>query len=198
MVDSLGTYAVEAWTKIKQVEPTWVSAAAAAFGAVLASGLVVRWYALRRDLRGSGAAILALLGESCHEALPGLRGSGQVGWIAHSNEIVYFMVGADRYVLCKRDLERLHELGYVFPKDHQYHLSRLGKLLLERPDNTRLLAKGVRRSKGTRYLRCNGGLWLRCRCEKYWVTGHERVRIPFPLGKWWTNRMWRSGPASPQ
>ena len=79
----------------------------------------------------------------------------------------------------------------VYRKEHQYYLSRLGRLLLERHDNARLLAKGVARAKRTSYLRCNGGRWLRCRCEKFWVAGHEKIRVPFPLGQWLTIRIWR-------
>ena len=184
-------YFAEAWTWIKAVEPAWVSAGASLVGVILASGLVVRWYVLRRELRGSGAAIIALLGESCHEALPGAQSRGRVGGIEHSSELVYFKVGTDPYLLCKRDLERLHAQGYVYRERHQYHLSRLGRLLLERHDNARLLARGVARAKRQSYLRCNGGLWLRCRCEKFWVAGHEKIRVPFPLGQWLTTRTWR-------
>ena len=101
----------------------------AVIGAAVALGFVIRWCMLRRDLRGSGAAIIALLGESCHEALTGAQSHGRAGWIEHSSEIVYFEVGADAYLLCNRDLERLHALGYVYQEQHQYHLSRLGRLL---------------------------------------------------------------------
>ena len=100
-------YVAEAWTWIKAAEPAWVSAAAAVIGAAVALGFVIRWCVLRRDLRGSGAAIIALLGESCREALPDAKGYDRAGWIEHSSEIVYFKVGADVYLLCKRDLERM-------------------------------------------------------------------------------------------
>ena len=80
----------------------------------LTLGFVIRWGMLRRDLRGSGAAIIALLGESCHEALIGAQSHGWAGWIEHRSETVYFKVGADDCLLCKRDLERLHALGYVY------------------------------------------------------------------------------------
>ena len=73
-------------------------------------------------------------------------------------------------------------MGYVYRKEHQCHLSRLGRLLLERHDNALLLAKGVARAKRSSYLRCNGWLWLRCRCEKFWVAGHGKMRVPFPVG----------------
>ena len=181
-------YVAEAWTWIMAVEPAWVSAGASLVGAIFASGLVVRWYLLRQDLRGSGAAIIALLGESHHEALPGLNSNGRVGSLEYSNTTVYFMVGEDRYQLCMCDLDRLHRMGYVYLKERQYHLSRLGRLLLERHDNARLFAKGVARAKRESYLRCNGGLWLRCRCEKFWIAGHEKVRVPFPLGQWLSTR----------
>ena len=180
-------YVAEAWTWIKAAEPAWVSAV---IGAAVALGFVVRRCVLRRDLRGSGAAIIALLGESRYEALPGAQSRGRSSWIEYSDATVYFVVGTDHYLLCKRDLERLHARGYVYRKQHQYHLSRLGRQLLERPDNARLLVDGVARAKRPSYLRCNGGLWLRCRCEKFCVAGHEKIRVPFPLGKWLTTRTW--------
>ena len=39
----------KAWTWIKSAEPAWVSAGASLVGAIFASGLVVRWYLLRKD-----------------------------------------------------------------------------------------------------------------------------------------------------
>ena len=186
MADILSAYAADAWTWARATDPAWVSAMVAMVGAVLASGLVFRWWVLRQDLRGSGAAIIALLGEANLEALPGLRTDGRYrDLIGYSSEVVYFKIGTDSYLLCSRDLDRLHAMGYVYRKDHEYHLSRLGRLLLDRHDNARLLAKGVARAKRNRYLRCRGGLWLRCRCEKHWIAGHERFRLPYPLAKWW-------------
>ena len=187
-VDQITEHLAAAWAWVKAVDPAWVSAVAAVIAVAVALGVVVRWCVLRRDLRGSGAAIIALLGESEHEAHASFQGSGRSGWIEHSSEIVYFVVGTDRYFLCKRDLERLHALGYVYRNEHQYRLARLGRLLLERFDNARLLAKGVARAKRGSHLRCNGRLWLRCRCEKYWLTGRRKARVPFPIGKWWTSR----------
>ena len=184
-------YVAEAWTWIKVVEPAWVSAGASLVAAIFASALVVRWYLLRQDLRGSGAAIIALLGESDHEAHTGFESTSLVDSLEHSDTTVYFEVGEDRYRLCRCDLDRLHGMGYVYQKEHQYHLSRLGRLLLERHDNARLLAKGVARANWDSYLRCKGGLWLRCRCEKFWVTWHWKIRVPFPVGQWSTTRTWR-------
>ena len=185
-------YVAEAWAWIKVVEPAWVSAGASLVAAIFVSGLVVRWYLLRQNLRASGAAIIALLGESDHEPHADLESTGRVGPLEYSDATVYFEVGEDRYRLCRCDLNRLHGMGYVYRKEHQYRLSRLGLLLLERHDNARLLAKGVARAKrGTSYLRCNGGLWLRCRCEKFWVAGHGKIRVPFPVGQWSTTRTWR-------
>ena len=185
-------YVAEAWTWIKAVEPAWWSAGVALVAAFFVSGLVVRWYLLRRNLRGSGAAIIALLGESDHEPHADLESTGRVGPLEYSDATVYFEVGEDRYRLCRCDLNRLHGMGYVYRKEHQYRLSRLGRLLLERHDNARLLAKGVARAKrGASYLRCNGWLWLRCRCEKFWVAGHGKIRVPFPVGQWSTTRTWR-------
>ena len=191
-VEQITKHLADAWAWVKAADPAWVSAIAAVTAVTVALGVVVRWCVLRRDLRGSGAAIIALLGESDHEALAG-PARGRSGWIGHSSEIVYFTVGTDRYLLCKRDLKRLHALGYVYRKEHKYHLSRLGRMLLEKFDNARLLARGVARAKRGGYLRCNGRLWLRCRCEKYWLAAHEKARVPFPLGKWWINRppWWR-------
>ena len=183
-------YVAEAWTWIKAVEPAWWSAGASLVAAIFASGLVLRWYLLRRDLRGSGAAIIALLGESKHEAHL-FESSGWSNSLEHSDVTVYFKAGDEDYQLCRCDLKRLHEMGYVYQKEHQYHLSRLGHLLLERPDNARLLAKGVARAKRAGYLRCNGGRWLRCRCKKFWVTWHWKIRVPFPVGQWSTTRTWR-------
>lgn len=182
-VEQITKHLADAWTWVKAVDPAWVSAIAAAIGVVIALG-VYRWCVLRRDLRGSGAAIIALLGESEHEAYPGFRGRGWTRGIEHSSEVIYFAVGSDRYFLCKRDLERLHALGYVYRNEHQYCLARPGRLLLEKQDNARLLAKGVARAKRGGYLRCNGRLWLRCRCEKYWLAGYKKARVPFSLGRW--------------
>ena len=184
-------YVAEAWTWIKATELVWVSAGASLVGAIFASGLVVRWCLLRQDLRGSGAAIIALLGESDHEAHTGFESTSLVGSLEHSDTTVYFEAGEERYRLCRCDLERLHGMGYVYQKEHEYYLSRLGRLLLERHDNTRLLAKGVARAKRDSYLRCKGGRWLRCRCEKFWVVGHRKIRVPFPLGQLSTTRTWR-------
>ena len=174
-------YVAEAWTWIKAVEPALVSAGASLVGVIL----VVRWYLLRQDLRGSGAAIIALLGEPDHEAYV-FESTGLEGSLEYRDVTFYFKVGNEHYQLCRCDLERLHGMGYVYQKEHQYHLSRLGRLLLERPDNARLLAKGVARAKRAGYLRCNGGLWLRCRCKKFWVTWHGKLLVPFPLGEWLT------------
>ena len=70
-------YVAEAW--IKAAEPAWVNAGASLVGAIFASGLVVRWYLLRQDLRGSGAAIIALLGESQHEAHAEFESTSLIG-----------------------------------------------------------------------------------------------------------------------
>ena len=149
-------YFAEVWTWIKAVEPAWVSAGASLAGVILASGLVVRWYLLRQELRGSGAAIIALLGESDHESFD-FESTSLIGSLEHSDTTVFFKVGEDRYRFCRCDLERLHGMGYVYQKENQYHLSRLGRLLLERHDNARLLARGVARANRQSYLRCNGG-----------------------------------------
>jgi len=183
-VEPITKHLAAAWAWVKAVDPAWVSVVIGAIGLVAVALGVVRWCGLRRVLRGSGAAIIALLGEESEcEAYPSFQGRGSSRGIQHRTETVYFVVGTDRYFLCKRDLERLHALGYVYRNGQQYRLARLGRLLLDRYDNTRLLAKGVARAKRSGYLRCNGRLWLRCRCEKYWLGGHEKFRVPFPLGK---------------
>ena len=106
------------WTWFKAVKPEWFTAAAAVVGAVAAVvGAVVvvlrlfRRYVLRRELRGSGAAIIALLGEPQHEARMDSKGRGELGWIKYTSEVVYIRVGTDYYLLCSRDLDRLHSLG---------------------------------------------------------------------------------------
>ena len=81
----------------------------------------------------------------------------------------------------------------MYQKERQYHLSCLGSLLLERHDNARLFANGVARAKRDSYLRCKGGRWLRCRCKKFWLAGHGKISVPFPLGQWLTTRTWRGG-----
>ena len=188
MAGLLSVFAADAWFWAKAADPAWVNAVAATIGVVVASGLVFRWWLLRRDLRGSGAAIIALLGENDLEGFPDLRSDGHYrDLIGHSSDVVYFKIGSDSYLLCRRDLDRLHAMGYVYRKEHAYRLSRLGRLLLDRHDNARLLAKGVARAKRNRYFRCRGGLWLRCRCERYWIAGHEWFRLPYPLAKWWTD-----------
>ena len=85
--------------------------------------VVVRWYLLRRDLRGSGAAIIAFLGD--HEAPHLFEGASKVGSLEHSDVTVYFKAGDERYQLCPRDLERLHEMGYVYREEHQYRYRAL-------------------------------------------------------------------------
>ena len=114
------------------------------------------------SLVAAAAGPAGQLGENDLEALPDLRTEGRYrNLIGHSSDVVYFKIGTDSYLLCRRDLDRLHAMGYVYRKERGYHLSRLGRLLLDRHDNARLLAKGVARAKRNRYLRCRGGLWLR-------------------------------------
>ena len=75
-------YVAEAWTLIKEAEPPWVSAGASLVAAIFASVFVVRWYLLRRDLRGSGAAIIAFLGD--HKEPRVLKGTSKS---VHSSNI---------------------------------------------------------------------------------------------------------------
>lgn len=170
------------------LNPAWISAILAAIGVIIA--LTIWWWP-RRVFRGSGAAIIALLGEpSCEVMCP--TGRGRVGPISRCSNIAYFSVGADRYLLCPLDLDRLREQGYVLVTDGRFELSRLGRLLLEKYDNGRLLARGVARAKRHDRLRCAGGRWLRCRCERYAydVAGRE-IPLPFFVGRRLSARMER-------
>ena len=183
------------WTWFKAVKPEWFTAAAAvvaAVAAVVAAVAVVlrlfRRYVLRRELRGSGAAIIALLGEPQHEARMDSKGRGELGWIKYTSEVVYIRVGTDYYLLCSRDLDRLHSLGYVHRDGHERHLSSLGRQLLQTSENAGILTKGMARAKRATHrscLRCYGGLWLRCRCEKFWLAVGKGVPLPFSLGRLW-------------
>ena len=133
------------------LDPAWIAAASAAIGGVIALRIVIHWCMIRRVFRGSGGAIIALLGESACEVMRP-SGQGAAGRISYESETAYFEVGADRYMLCARDLERLRGEGYISLVGTKYQLSRLGRLLLERYDNGRLLAnrppRGSERSSG--------------------------------------------------
>ena len=172
------------WAFVQRVgdslDPVWIRAMMAAIGGIVTLTI---WWWLRGVFRGSGAAIIALLGEpSCEVMRP--TGSGRVGPISRRSNIAYFSVGTDSYLLCRRDLDRLREQGYVSLTDGRFGLSRLGQSLLEKHDNGRLLAKGVARARRHDRPRCAGGRWFRCRCEKYTyhVAGRE-IPLPFFVGK---------------
>ena len=171
-------------TAASTIDPAWVAAASAAVAALLGLGVVVRWWLLRQVLRGSAAAIIALLGESSHETMTP-NGMSRAGRLSSRSKVVYIVVGSERYVLCARDLDRLRGQGYVIRAEggSAYRLSRLGQMLLERPDNGRLLAKGIARARVSRP-NCVGGFWFRCRCEtyRYGIAGRE-VPLPFFVGK---------------
>ena len=134
------------WTWFKAVKPEWFTAAAAVVGAVVVVLRLSRRYVLRRELRGSGAAIIALLGEPQHEARMDSKGRGELGWIKYTSEVVYIRVGTDYYLLCSRDLDRLHSLGYVHRDGHERHLSSLGRQLLQTSENAGILTKGPRKN----------------------------------------------------
>lgn len=170
------------------LDPAWIRATIAVIGGIIALTI---WWWLRRVFRGSGAAIIALLGESsCKVMCP--TGRGRVGSISRCSKIAYFSVGADRYLLCRRDLDRLREQGYISVTDGRFGLSRLGRLLLDKHDNGRLLAKGVARAKRHDRLLCAGGRWLRCRCERYtWDIAGREIPLPFLVGKRLSARMER-------
>ena len=165
------------------LDPAWIAAASAAIGGVIALRIVIHWCMIRRVFRGSGGAIIALLGESACEVMRP-SGQGAAGRISYESETAYFEVGADRYMLCARDLERLRGEGYISLVGTKYQLSRLGRLLLERYDNGRLLAKSVARARRPDRSHCAGGHYLRCRCARYryWVAGRQ-VPVPYFLAK---------------
>lgn len=170
------------------LDPAWIRAMMAVIGGSIA--LTVWWWR-RGVFRGSGAAIIALLGEPwCRVMRP--TGRSRMGPLSSCSESAYFSVGADRYLLCSRDLDRLREQGYVLVNDGCFELSRLGQSLLEKHDNGRLLAKGVARARRHDRLRCAGGRWFRCRCEKYTyhVAGRE-IPLPFFVGRRMSARMER-------
>ena len=179
----------QAWLNAASaITPAWVSAVSAAIVALLGLGVVVRWWLRRRVLGGSAAAIIALLGESPRDVMP-LEGESRTGQrLSRHHRFVYIVVGAERYMLCASDLDRLREQGYVIhgKGEGSYQLSRLGHSLLERPDNDRLLAKGIARARRRHcYLpNCYGGFWFRCRCKtyRYRIAGHE-VPVPFVVGE---------------
>ena len=107
------------------------------------------------------------------------------GRLSRRSEIIYVAVGSERYILCKRDLDRLREQGYVIKTERGPHrLSRLGQMLLARPDNNRPLAKGIARARRSDLPNCVGGFWLRCRCAtyRYRLAGRE-VPLPFFAGE---------------
>ena len=122
MAGLLSVFAADAWSWAKAADPAWVNAVAATIGVVVASGLVFRWWLLRRDLRGSGAAIIALLGENDLEGFPDLRSDGHYrDLIGRSSDVVYFKIGSDSYLLCRRDLDRLHAMGYGMRLEKRRH-----------------------------------------------------------------------------
>ena len=179
---------------ISTINPVWVAAISAAIGALVGLGVVVRWCLLRRALRGSAAAIIALLGDPALETTMTWHGSFKGGSVPLSSrsKIFYCVVGSEHYILCQRDLDRLHAQGYVLRDEAgKPQLSRLGRILLDKPDNCRLLAKGVARARRHRLLRCPGGSWFRCGCETYrhLMFGCE-VPLPYFIGQ---VLRWQSG-----
>ena len=161
-------------------DSSWIHVMMMVFGGFFALRI---WWWLRGVFRGSGAAIIALLGEpACR--VRRATGSSRVGRILQRSNDAYFIVGSDRYLLCSRDLDRLLKQGYISETDGRYGLSHIGRLLLEKHDNGRLLADGVARAKRRDRLRCAGGRWWRCRCERYTydVAGRE-IPLPFFVGK---------------
>ena len=112
------------------VDPRWITAAGAAIGGAIALRIVIHWCRMRCVFRGSGGTIIALLAESaCAVTRP--SGTGTVGPIYYKTENAYFEVGADKYLLCARALERLRNEGYILLVEKRYQLSHLGRQVLE-------------------------------------------------------------------
>ena len=164
------------------LDPRWITAAGAAVGGVIALRIVIHWCRMRWVFRGSGGTIIALLGESaCAVMRP--HGSGTVGPISYETETAYFALGADKYMLCARALERLRNEGYVLFAGKRYRLSHLGRLVLDNYDNNRLLARSVARARQHDHPRCVGGRYLHCRCTRYWrLVAGRKIPLPFFLG----------------
>ena len=93
---------------------TWITAAGAAIGGVIALRIVIHWCMIRRVFRGSGGTIIALLGESQCKVMPSCANVVEDP-ISYESENVYFEVGEDKYMLCTRALERLRNEGYIIP-----------------------------------------------------------------------------------
>ena len=68
---------------------------------------------VRRMFRGSGAAIIALLGEPSCKVLR-TEGTGVDGPISSRSKDVYVVVGREEYLLCHQDLKRLRDHGYIY------------------------------------------------------------------------------------
>ena len=133
---------------IEGVDPAWVAALSAAAGGAIALRIAIHWCMVRRMFRGSGAAIIALLGEPSCKVLR-MEGTGVDGPISSRSKNVYVVVGREQYLLCHQDLERLRDHGYIYlsgsSQDSSFKLSRLGELFLSRYDNSPWLARGIRR-----------------------------------------------------
>ena len=171
---------------IEGVDPAWVAALSAAAGGAIALRIAIHWCMVRTMFRGSGAAIIALLGEPSCKVLR-TEGTGVDGPISSRSKDVYVVVGREDYLLCHQDLERLRDHGYIYlsgsSQDSSFKLSRLGELFLSRYDNSPWLARGIRRVRHPSRFRCYGGRLLRCRCQKRTrrVAGRE---IPLPCFLW--------------
>ena len=171
---------------LESLNPAWITAFGAVVGAVIALRIVVHWCMVRWVFRGSATAIVALFGEPSCEARC-TEGISVAGRISSESKDVYVVVGEERYLLCRKDLYRLREYGYIYrsgsSSDQPFVLSRLGELFMSRYDNSPWLARGIRRVRRPSRFRCNGNKLLWCRCEKrtYRVGG---LRIPLPCFLW--------------
>ena len=67
----------------------------------------------RRALRGTGGALITLLGEPACEVMY-CTGEGRIGPISSSSDDLFVTAGADRFLqMCRHDLDRLYSGGYV-------------------------------------------------------------------------------------
>ena len=171
------------------LDPTWIRTMIAMIPVAIALAI---WRWRRGVFRGSGAAIIALLDEPSCRVRQSI-GRSRAGRLSHCSSVADLAMGEDRwYPLCNRDLDRLQERGYISMSNGRLGLSGLGRRLLEKYENGRSLARGVARVRRRDRLRCAGGRWFRCRCQKYkyHVAGRD-VPLPFFVGKHMSARMER-------
>ena len=123
MAGLLSVFAADAWFWAKAADPAWVNAVAATIGVVVGVRVGLSLVAAAAGPAGQrAAAIIALLGENDLEGFPDLRSDGHCrDLIGHSSDVVYFKIGSDSYLLCRRDLDRLHAMGYGMRLEKRRH-----------------------------------------------------------------------------